>query len=85
MVGLDQLLSLLAQSGVGQLVCSVAALVYEKLSVAEGIFDIKQFFRTHFHHLALIICAIRQVKQGKFEFLLQKMLARQFAYVRMIQ
>ena len=50
LIAVYQLLGLLPQSRIGELVCGVAALAYEKLSVSECVFNIKQFFRTHFSY-----------------------------------
>ena len=48
LVAVYQLLGLLPESRVGELVCGGPALAYKKLGVAESIFNIEQFFRTHF-------------------------------------
>ena len=46
----DQLLGLLPQGRIGELICGIAALADEELGVAESVFDIEQFFRTHFSY-----------------------------------
>ena len=50
LVAVYQLLGLLPQGRIGELICGVAALADEELGVAESVFNIEQFFRTHFSY-----------------------------------
>ncbi len=65
LVALGQGLGLLAQSRVGQLLGRGAALGHQILRMAQGVFDIKELFGTHVHHLALSICERTAAQSGK--------------------